>query len=54
MNNKLNIEEIKYYIPDYITGVINDNDKMIVETALKQSQELKEFYNELNHSLERR
>jgi hypothetical protein len=46
-NNKLNIEEIKYLIPDYITGLIDSNNKLIVENALNQSPELKEFYNEL-------
>lgn len=47
MNNKLNIEELKYLIPDYITGQITDADKAAVEEALKESAELMEFHSEL-------
>jgi hypothetical protein len=52
MNNKLNIEELKYLIPDYITGQISDADKAAVEEALKQSSELREFHNELKGTFE--
>jgi hypothetical protein len=47
MNNKLNIEELKYLIPDYITGDISDSDKAQLEDALKESAELREFHSEL-------
>ncbi len=52
MNNKLNIEELKYLIPDYITGQISDADKALIENALKESAELKEFHNELKSTFE--
>src|SRR5688500_3832424 len=52
MNNKLNIEELKYLVPDYITGQISDPDKAAVEDALKQSAELREFHNELKSTFE--
>lgn len=47
MNNKLNIEELKFLIPDYITGQINDADKTVIEKALLESPELREFHNEM-------
>lgn len=47
MNNKFNIEELKYLIPDYITGQISDADKAVIEKALAESEELREFHNEM-------
>ncbi len=47
MNNKLNIEEIKYLIPDYITGHLNENEKHIVENAIRDSEEINNFYKEI-------
>lgn len=50
MSKKLNIEELKYLIPDYITGDISESEKAMVETALKESAELCEFYNEMKET----
>src|SRR5260221_14107036 len=47
MNNKLNIEELKYLVPDYISGLLSDAEKTLVENALKESDELKNFYEEV-------
>jgi hypothetical protein len=47
MNNKLNTEEIKFMIPDYISGMLNDTDKALVSEAIKESEEVREFYNEM-------
>jgi hypothetical protein len=47
MNNKLNIEELKYLIPDYITGKVSDDEKIAIEKALLESAELREFHNEM-------
>jgi hypothetical protein len=52
MNNKLNIEEIKLLIPDYITGSLEDKDKITVENALSESAVLREFYNEMKGTFE--
>ncbi len=48
MDNKLNIEEIKYLIPDYITGSLNDKDKLLVENAIQESSELREMYEDMS------
>ncbi len=47
MNNKLNTEEIKFMIPDYISGMLNNTEKAKVEEAIRDSKEVKEFYNEM-------
>ena len=52
MNNKLNTEEIKFMIPDYISGSLNDTDKALVEDAIKQSDEVREFYSEMKSTLD--
>lgn len=44
MNNKYNIEEIKLLIPDYVTGSLDENEKRIVEEALKNSDELRAIH----------
>ncbi len=51
MNNEINIEELKYLIPDYITGALGNDEKLMVDNALKQSAELREFYNETKNTL---
>lgn len=43
MNDKSKIEELKLLIADYVTGQLNDNDKAVIEKALKESAELREF-----------
>jgi hypothetical protein len=52
MSGKLNIEDQKFLIPDYITGSLNDTEKAAVEDALKQSAELRQFYDETRGTLE--
>jgi len=52
MNNKLNIEEIQFLIPDYITGSLSEHDKQLVENALNESAELKAFYSDMKGALE--
>jgi|GEM_PF-1242095 len=46
-NNKINIETIKYLVPDYINGLLDSKDKQIVENAINKSDELKVFYKEM-------
>lgn len=50
MNKKLNTEQLEQLIPDYITGDISDADKAAVETAMNESPELREFYNEMKET----
>ena len=51
MENKINIDEIKYLIPDYVTGHLNNAEKLKVEDALSKSNELRDFYNEMKSVL---
>ncbi len=46
MNSRLNTEEIKFMIPDYISGQFNDAEKVLVEEAIRDYVEVREFYNE--------
>lgn len=50
MNNKLNIDEIQLMIPDYIAGGLSEEDKALVESAMKESVELKQFYSEMKET----
>jgi hypothetical protein len=50
MNNKLNIEEIQLMIPDYISGELSDREKALVESAMKESAELRQFYSEMKET----
>lgn len=52
MNNKLNIEEIQFLIPDYITGSLSEHDKQLVESTLNESAELKAFYSDMKGALD--
>ncbi len=52
MNNKLNNEEIKFMLPDYISGKLNDVEKVLVEKVLKESAEVREFYNEMKETFD--
>ena len=52
MNNKLNTEEIKFMLPDYISGQLNDTDKALVDEAIKESAEVRGFYNEMKGTFE--
>ncbi len=47
MNSKINIEEIQLMIPDYISGELSDEEKALVEGAMKESDELRQFYSEM-------
>lgn len=44
MKDKFNIEEIQLLIPDYISGGLNDSERVLVEIAINESAELKQFY----------
>jgi hypothetical protein len=46
-----NIEELKELIPDYITGNIDEQSKQKLESAMTESLELRELYNELSGAL---
>ncbi len=50
MNNKLNIEEIQLMIPDYISGGLSESERILVESAISESAELKKFYYEMNET----
>lgn len=52
MNNKLNIEDIKCLIPDYISGLVSNEDRTIIENSLKESAELREFYEDIKSTFE--
>ncbi len=39
-------------IPDYISGLLNETDKALVDESLKNSSELREFYNEMKGTFE--
>lgn len=50
MKSKLNIEEIQLMIPDYISGELSDEEKALVEGAMKESAELRQFYSEMKET----
>lgn len=50
MKDKFNIEEIQLLIPDYISGGLNDSERVLVEIAINESAELKKFYDEMNET----
>src|SRR4030095_4019705 len=52
MSSKLNIEELKHLIADYITGQSDEQEKALVEKALSESAELRELYDEIKKTLE--
>lgn len=52
MNNKIHIEEIELLLPDYITGLLNEEDKQKVEDALASSSSLKALYTEMKDALD--
>lgn len=49
---KINIEEIKLLIPDYMTGSLNEKDRKVVEDAMSNSKELQQFCNEVRDTLQ--
>jgi len=50
MNSKLDIEEIQLLIPDYISGELSEEEKALVESAMKESAELRQFYTEMKET----
>ena len=50
MKSNLNIEEIQLMIPDYISGELSDEEKALVEGAMKESAELRQFYSEMKET----
>lgn len=52
MNSKMEIEELKELIPDFITGDISEVNKVRVESALSSSEEFMKFYNEMKNTLD--
>lgn len=47
MGRNKEIEKIKLQIPDYVSGLLGDEDKKLVEQNLSKSAELKDFYDEI-------
>lgn len=52
MNSKLNIEEIQLMIPDYISGELSDAERALVERAMDESAELRQFYSEMKETFD--
>lgn len=52
MKNKLNIEDIKLLIPDYITGSLSEDESLMVKDAIDKSSELKELYIDMKNAFE--
>ncbi len=52
MNNKLNLEEIKLLLPDYITGSLSESENKKVEGAIAASSSLKEIYQQMREALD--
>lgn len=50
--NKLNIEDIKFLVPDYITGSLDGNEMLLVKEAIDKYPEVKEFYNDMKSTFE--
>jgi hypothetical protein len=50
--NKLHIEEIKFFVPDYITGSLNENEMLLVKEAIDKYPEVSQFYNEMKSIFE--
>jgi hypothetical protein len=47
MNNKINIEEIKFLIPDYITDSLSEDDARLVKEAIVKYPEINNLYNDM-------
>jgi hypothetical protein len=52
MGNKIDIEEIKLLIPDYITGSLSEEDNKKVKSAIEDSIELNELYVDMKNAFE--
>jgi hypothetical protein len=52
MKNKLNIEEIKLLIPDYVSGLLTEEENSLVKNAIDSSDELKELYLDMKNAFE--
>ena len=47
MNNKFNIEEIKYLIPDYITESLSEDEAKLVKEAIAKYPDVNDLYNDM-------
>ncbi len=52
MNKKLNIEEVKELLPDYITGSLGSEEAALVQDIIKTNVEIAELYTEMKEALE--
>ncbi len=52
MNKKLNIEEIKELLPDYITGSLSWEEAALVQDTIKTNTEIAELYADMKGALE--
>lgn len=52
MANKLNIEEIKLLLPDYITGSLSSEDAALVESAIKSNSEIEDLFFNMRDALQ--
>lgn len=52
MKKNHNIEELKYLVADHLTGLISKEDNDVLEKALQDSVELREFRDEMKRTLE--
>jgi hypothetical protein len=50
--NKLNIEEIKLLIPDYITGSLNEEESALVDNAIKSNPEIESLYSDMKNAFD--
>lgn len=52
MKSKYSLEDIKNLIPDYLNGMLSDEEKLFVEKAIHESDELKSYVNSINNTFE--
>lgn len=52
MNRKIDIEEIKLLLPDYITGTLGAAESDIVENAIKQNAEISKLFRDMKNALD--
>ncbi|RPI19360.1 MAG: hypothetical protein EHM58_01715 [Ignavibacteriae bacterium] len=50
--NKLNIEEIKFLIPDYISGALSEKEALLVKEAIDKYPEVNELYIDMKAAFE--
>jgi hypothetical protein len=52
MPNKLEIEKIKFLLPDYITGTLTEEEAQMVKNAIDVSEEVKGLYLDMKSALD--